>query len=140
MNERKKLKYILYGIKRYSLYALIAAAALSVIASVYSLIKHSPVMKNIYTSFYYFGAFSLIFAVPQLYKRNEDPKLRRVRASNPIDGANIFKNPYVEEAMLESFEEFKGEGFWTGIFIVVFCLVLFLLGFLLESIYFYLGG
>jgi hypothetical protein len=42
--------------------------------------------------------------------------------------------------MLESFEEFKGDGFWFGIFIIAFSIFLFLYGVILESIYFYIRG
>lgn len=138
MDKREKRRNILRGAKYTLIVSLIGALILAVLSLIYSFIKPSPVIKNIYTAFYYFGAFVLLIAVPQLYKRDEDPKTRRVRRLSPLYGFyDIFKNEYTEKAMLESFEEFRGEGFWNGIFIVQFSITLLFLGFLLENIYWY---
>jgi hypothetical protein len=137
MNKRSKRSFILLGAKRALLFSMGAAGVLSIIVVIYSLIKSSPIMRNVYTSLYYLGAFSLIFSVPQLYKRNEDASLRKVRATN------IFKpnrNPYEEQAMMESFEEFRGDGFWTGMFIVLFSILLFSYAIVLEKIHIAIGG
>ncbi|MDF2674894.1 MAG: hypothetical protein K0R09_3162, partial [Clostridiales bacterium] len=80
-------------------------------------------------------------SVPQLYKRNEDPSITKIRRQSPLHGfQSRFSNPYEDKAMLESFEEFKGDGFWFGIFIIAFSIFLFLYGVILESIYFYIRG
>jgi hypothetical protein len=51
-----------------------------------------------------------------------------------------FANPYTEKVMEESAEEFKGEGFWFGILIIMFSLFLFLYGIIMENIHFYIRG
>lgn len=130
MNEGSKREFVFSGVKKAFLYSLIAAGVLTVAAIIYSLVKTSNMATNIYLSYYYFGAFALIFAIPQFYKRNEEPRLRKVRTVNPFK----FNNPYEEKAKLESFKEFKGEGFWVGMFIVLFSIFLFLYAVILESI------
>lgn len=130
-------KVILRGFIASFLYSLAAALLILVIALVYSIIKKSSVIKNAYTAYYYFGAFVLLFSIPLLYKRNEDPKLRRVRSQGFLFGlGNVFRNPYAEKAMLESFEEFRGEGFWPGIFVIFFSIMMFAYAIILENIYF----
>lgn len=137
MKENKK-KAILHGFKKSFLYSLAAALLLFIIALVYSIIRKLPIIKSAFTAYYYFGAFALIFSIPLLYKRNEDPKLRKVRRQGFLFGLDsVFYNPYADKAMLESFEEFKGEGFWPGIFLIFFSVMLFLYAFILENIYFY---
>lgn len=137
MNNGEKRKAIILGLRNSFLYSLGAALLLFVITLVYSIVRKSMVIKNTYTAYYYFGAFVLIFSIPLLYKRNEDPKLRRVRSQGFLFGlGNVFRNPYAEKAMLESFEEFKGEGFWPGIFVVFFSIMMFIYAIILENIYF----
>lgn len=137
MNEGSKRRYFLDRTKKSFLYSVIAAAVMGVISIIYSLVKSSSILENMYLSWYYFGGLSLIFAVPQLYKRGEDSKLRRIRTTDLLR-TNI--NPYEEQARLESHEEFKGEGFWSGMFFVLFSLLLFLYAFILENIYFMTRG
>lgn len=138
MDKREKRKHILKGFRFVLKATLIAAAVLALIAVIYSFIRHTPIVKNIYTTYYYVGAFSLILAVPQLYKRNEDPQNRKIRRLSPLYGFyDMFENKYASEAMDESFKEFRGEGFWSGIYIVMFSLILFLIAFLLENMYWY---
>lgn len=141
MEPGKKRRYILNGIKKSFVNSIIAAGILGIIALVYSLLASKYVFKSIAYAYYYFGAFCLILAVPQLYKRNEDSKLRKIRMQNPLFGfRGAVENPYEEKAMMESFEEFKGDEFWFGIFIIVFSLFLFLYGVIMENIYFYIRG
>lgn len=141
MEAGKRRRYILGGIKKSLIYSLIAAGILGLIAALYALFANKYLFKSIAYAYYYFGAFCLIFSVPQLYKRNEDPKLRKVRRQTPLFGfKSRFSNPYEDQAMQESFEEFKGEGFWFGIFIVVFSLFLFFYGIIMENIHFYIRG
>lgn len=141
MDKGKKRGFILFGLKKSLLYSLIAAVILGILALIYSVLWSKPILRSIAYGFYYGGAFALIFAVPQLYKRNEDSSIRKIRSESPLHGfQNIFKNPYAEKAMLESFEEFRGEGFWLGIFIVIFSLLMFFYGFLIENLYYYLRG
>lgn len=137
MNEGSKRRYFLNRTKKSFLYSVFAAAVLSIVSIIYSLVKSSSILESMYLSWYYFGAFSLIFAVPQLYKRNEDSKLRKIRTTDPFK-TNI--NPYEEQARLESHEEFKGDGFWSGMFFILFSLLLFLYAFILENIYYMTRG
>lgn len=140
MDKRVKRKHIFKGLKFTVTATLIIAVILAVMSVIYSFVKHTPIVKNIYTTFYYFGAFSLLVAVPQLYKRNEDPQNRKIRRLSPLYGFyDMFENRYVEQAMIESFEEFRGEGFWNGIFVVLFSVILFILAFFLENIYWYVS-
>lgn len=116
--------------------ALITAVVLAVITLIYSLFKSSNVLKNIYMVYFYFGAFSMIVAVPQFYKRNEDAKLRRIRRQSPLYGFyDVQENPYTNEAMEEAFEEFREDGFYTGLSILLFSLTILVLGFIFERIY-----
>lgn len=142
MDKRKKLQYIKNGIKHSFMYSIIGSGVLTIIALIYSLVKHAYILKSIYMAFYYGGGFILIFAVPLLLKRNEDPNLRKIRRASPLYGFYDMFNPYLDEAMAESCEEFKADGFWLGIFIVFVSLLLFLYAFILESIFFsiYIGG
>jgi hypothetical protein len=141
MDKENKKKFILYGLRKSLVFSLIAAVILGILALIYSLVWAKPVLKSIAYGFYYGGAFALIFSIPLLYKRNEDPKIRKVRSESTLPGyGNLFKNPYTEKAMLESFKEFRGEGFWSGIFIVVFSLLLFFYGFIMENIYYGFRG
>lgn len=139
MNKDNK-KYILYGIKQSVKFSFIAAAILTAVGFIVALIKSSSKLESIYMSYYYFGGFSLIFAIPLLNKRDEDPKVRKTRHSNFLYGFGAFQNPYADEEMTKSFEEFRGEGFWNGIDVVIFALLLFLYGFILETITFYIRG
>lgn len=78
----------------------------------------------------------MILAVPQFYKRNEDAKLRRIRRQSPLYGFyDIKENPYVEEAMEEAFEEFREDGFYTGIAIIIYSILILLVAFLMEKVY-----
>lgn len=136
MDKRLKRKRILKELKFTAFATLIAAAVLAIMSVIYSLVRHASIIKSIYTTFYYFGAFSLLVAVPQLYKRNEDSNNRKIRRLSPLYGFyDMFQSKYAEQAMTESFEEFRGEGFWNGIYVVVFSMILFILAFLLENIY-----
>lgn len=139
MNKDNK-KYILYGIKQSIKFSFIAAAVLTAVGFIIALIKSSSKLESIYMSYYYFGGFSLIFAIPLLNKRDEDPKVRKTRHASFLYGFGAFQNPYADEEMTKSFEEFRGEGFWSGIDIVIFALLLFLYGFILESINIYIRG
>lgn len=133
-----KKEAILHGFKRTFFYSIAAALLLFIMALVYSIIRKLPIIKNTFTAYYYFGAFTLIFSIPLLYKRNEDPKLRKVRRQGFLFSLeNVFSNPYSEKEMLKSFEEFKGEGFWPGLFLIFFSIMLFLYAFILENIYYY---
>lgn len=141
MEAGKKRRYIFAGMKKSLINSLIAAGILGVIAALYALIAKKYLFASIAYAYYYFGAFCLILAVPQLYKRNEDSKLRKIRRQNPLFGFKVGgDNPYEDKAMMESFEEFKGDGFWFGIFIVVFSIFLFIFGIIMENIHFYIRG
>lgn len=141
MDTRKKTRSILNGIKRSLFYSLIAAGILAIIGALYAFFTNKYLFQSIAYAYYYFGAFALILSVPQLYKRNEDSNISRIRRQNPLFGfQHRFSNPYTEKVMEESAEEFKGEGFWFGIFIIMFSLFLFLYGIIMESIYFYIRG
>ncbi|EYE89856.1 hypothetical protein Q428_00150 [Fervidicella metallireducens AeB] len=139
MDKRLKRKHLVKGIK-FSFYSSLGALILiSIIALVYSLIKSTPIVRNIYISLYYFGGFALMTAVPFLYKRNEDSKIRKIRRLSPLYGFyDMFENPYTDKAMMESFEEFKGDGFTMGMLIILFCVLVMLYGFIIENIYFIL--
>lgn len=137
MDNREKRRVIFKGLRNSFFYSLGVALLLFILTLVYSIIKKSVIIKNTYTVYYYFGAFVLLFSIPLLYKRNEDPKLRRVRSQGFLFGlGNVFRNPYAEKAMLESFEEFRGEGFWPGIFVLFFSIMMFAYAIILENIYF----
>ncbi len=141
METENKKKAILDGIKKSLLYSLVAAAILGVIGIIYSFFANKYVFKSIAYAYYYFGAFASIFAVPQLWKRNEDSKLVKIRRQNPLFGFQTrFRNPYEERAAEESAKESKGEGFWFGISIIVFSVCLFIYGIIMESIYFNIWG
>lgn len=116
--------------------AVITALVLALFTLIYSLLKSTNIIKNIYTVYFYFGAFSMIVAVPQFYKRNEDAKLRRIRRQSPLYGFyDVQENPYTNEAMEEAFEEFREDGFYTGLAILIFSMTILVLGFILERIY-----
>lgn len=138
--EKKKLKrlYILKGIKNVLICDGIAIVLLVLIAIIYSLFKHTYIMRSIYMSFYYGGAAALLIGIPQFYKRNEDTKIRKLRRHNPMFGFYDWfgQNSYEDQAMEESFEQFKGEGFWLGMMIVFFSLILFAIAVTLENIFF----
>lgn len=140
MNKDNK-KYILYGIKQSVKFSFIAVAILTAVGLIIALIRSSSKLESIYMSYYYFGGFSLIFAIPLLNKRDEDPKITKTRHMSHFYGFfEEFQNPYANEEMMKSFEEFRGEGFWSGIDVVIFALFLFLYGFILESITIYIRG
>lgn len=137
--DKKKLKrlYIIKGMKNALICDCIAVVVLIIIASIYSVIKHASFARSVYMSFYYGGAAALLIAVPQFYKRNEKPELRKIRKRSPLFGfADWFSNPTADAAMMESFKEFQGDGFWLGMMVVVFSLVLFALAVILENIFF----
>lgn len=116
--------------------AIITAIVLAAITLIFSLFKSSNFLKNMYMVYFYFGAFSMIVAVPQFYKRNEDAKLRRIRRQSPLFGFyDVQENPYTNEAMEEAFEEFREDGFYTGLSILLFSLTILILGFIFERIY-----
>lgn len=141
MDKRKKIQYIKRGVKDSFLYSLIAAAALLVIAAIVALIKHISLLQCIFMAFYYGGGFLMIFAVPLLLKRNEDPKLRKVKRLSPLYGFyDMFDNPYLDKEMEESYEEFKSDGFYLGMFIVLTSVLLFLYAGVLEKLYYLIGG
>lgn len=141
MDKRKKIQYIKRGVKHSLLYSLIAAAALSVIAVIVSLIKHVSLLQCIFMAFYYGGGFLLIFSVPLLLKRNEDPKYRKVKRLTPLYGFyDMFENPYLDKEMEESYEEFKSDGFYLGMFVVLTSIFLFLYAGLLEKLFYFIGG
>ena len=141
MDKQKKIQYIKRGAKDSFLYSLIAAAALLVIAAIVALIKHISLLQCIFMAFYYGGGFLMIFAVPLLLKRDEDPKLRKVKRLSPLYGFyDMFDNPYLDKEMEESYEEFKSDGFYLGMFIVLTSLFLFLYAGLLEKLYYLIGG
>ncbi|WDC85047.1 hypothetical protein PL321_05865 [Caloramator sp. mosi_1] len=120
---KKRIKFILKA-------SFATAVILSLISSLYALISHKDIFKNIYTTLYYFGGFSMILAVPQLYKRNEEGKLRKIRRKSPLYGFyDIKENPYTEEAMEEAFEEFREDGFYTGISIFLYSGIILLIAF-----------
>lgn len=140
-NKENNKKKILNDIKKSFFYSLIAAGVLGIIAAIYSFFAHKYVFNSIAYAYYYTGAISSIVAVPQLYKRNENSKLRKIRRMSPIYGfTSRFSNPYEDKAMMESYEENKGYGFWFGISIIIFALCLFLYGIIMESIYFKIWG
>lgn len=141
MDAGKKRSFIFNGIKKSLFYSLIAAGILAIIGALYAFFTNKYLFQSIAYAYYYFGAFALILAVPQLYKRNEDSNITKIRRQNPLFGfQHKFSNPYAEKAIEESADEFKGEGFWFGIFIIMFSLSLFLYGIIMESIYFYIRG
>ncbi|CCJ34499.1 hypothetical protein [Caloramator australicus] len=130
-------KYILKGIKESLIYSLITAVFVSLIATIFSLIKGINPLKSIYISLYAVGIFASIFSIPQLFKRDEDPKIALYRRKNPLFGFyNLFYNPYAERAELESIEEFKGEGFWRGIFIILYSITILIIAAIIERIYY----
>lgn len=134
----KKRTYILKGVKKSLIYSLIAAGILGAIAALYALFAGKYLFKSIAYAYYYFGAFCLIFSIPQLYKRNEDPKVKKIRKENLLYGfRGRISNPYEEKAVRESEGESKNGGFWFGIFIIIFSFCLFFYGVIMESIYFY---
>jgi hypothetical protein len=141
--EKKKLKgiYILKGIKNALICDGIAVIFLIIIAFIYALLKNTSIIKSIYMSFYYGGAVALLIAVPQFYKKNEDPKLRKIRRLNPMYGFYDWfgGSESADSAMLESFEEFKGDGFWLGIMITIFGVTLLALAVILENMFFTLA-
>jgi hypothetical protein len=139
MDKREKRRKIIIDLKVSVILSLIAFVVIFIIVFIYSKLKGIPLLQNANMFYYGFGALALAVAVPQLWKRNEDSKIRKARRLNPLYGFNDwFQSPYEEKAMLESFEEHKGEGFWTGILIIIFALMLFLYGFIFEKIY-YMG-
>lgn len=130
-------KYVLKGLKQSTIYSLITVGVVSLIAALFSFIKGTNTLKSIYISLYAVGIFASIFSIPQLFKRDEDPKIAMYRRKNPLFGFhNLFYNPYAERAELESIEEFKGEGFWNGIFIILYSIIILLIAALIERIYY----
>lgn len=137
MEKETKGKYILNGLKLSFIFSLVALVVILIIVFIYSRTKGIPFLQHANMFFYGIGTLALTLAVPQLYKKDEDPRLRKIRRMSPIYGfASWFQSPYEEKAMLESFEENRGEGFWAGMFIVAFALFLYLYGFLLERLYY----
>jgi hypothetical protein len=137
MNKDAKGKYILNGLKFSLISSLVALVIILIIVFIYSTTKGIPFLKHANMFFYGIGTLALTLAVPQLYKKDEDPKLRRIRRMSPLFGfSSWFQSPYEEKAMIESFEENRGEGFWAGLFIVVFALFLYLYGFILERLFY----
>lgn len=141
MEKENKRKDILDGIKKSLIYSLVAAAALGIIAAIYAFFAHKYLFKSIAYAYYYFGAVVSIFAVPQLWRRNEDSKLVKIRRQNPLFGfQSRFRNPYEEKAAEERAKEASSGGFWFGVFIIVFSICLFIYGVIMESIYFNIWG
>ncbi|MCX7695694.1 MAG: hypothetical protein N2Z71_08315 [Caloramator sp.] len=136
MDKKQKMFLIKKRIKFVLKAAFITIIVLSIISFIYSLIRHRDIFKNIYTTLYYFGGFSMILAIPQLYKRNEEGKIRKIRRQSPLYGFYDMKeNPYTEEAMEEAFEEFREDGFYTGISIFLYSGIILIIAFLLEKAY-----
>ncbi|KRQ86313.1 hypothetical protein ABG79_01825 [Caloramator mitchellensis] len=136
MKEQKK-KYIINGFKKSIIYALITCFALSVIAALIAFAKKGDMLKYIFYTLYGFGIFASILSVPQLFKKDEDPKIAMLRRKSPLYGFyNLFSNPYAEAAEAESLEEFQGEGFWNGLFIVLYSIIILSIGMLIERIYY----
>ncbi|SHE57282.1 MULTISPECIES: hypothetical protein [Caloramator] len=136
MDKKQKIFLIKKRVKFVLIASFISIVVLSAISIIYALIRNKDIFKNIYTTLYYFGGFSMILAIPQLYKRNEDAKLRRIRRQSPLYGFYDMKeNPYTEEAMEEAFEEFREDGFYTGISIFLYSGIILLIAFLLEKVY-----
>jgi hypothetical protein len=141
MDDKQKKKnkgiYILRGIRNALICDGVAIIFLIVIASVYALIKNTSIIKSIYMSFYYGGAVALLLAVPQFYKRNHNTKLQKSRRLNPMFGFySWFSSGSSDSEVMEGFEEFKGDGFWLGIMITFFGLVLLALAVILENLFF----
>jgi hypothetical protein len=142
MDDKKKKKvkgiYILMGIRNALICDGIAVIFLIILAFVYALIKNASVIRSIYMSFYYGGAVALLIAAPQFYKRNEDPKLRKVKKHNPINSFYDWfgGNDSTDEETQEGFQIFKGDGFWLGIMITVFGVTLLALAVILERMFF----
>jgi hypothetical protein len=139
--QKKKTKtkgiYILRGIRNALICDGVAIVFLIVVASVYALIKNASIIKSIYMSFYYGGAVALLLAVPQFYKRNQNSKLQKSRRLNPMFGFyGWFSSGSGESDIMEGFEEFKGDGFWLGMMITLFGIVLLVLAVILENIFF----
>lgn len=141
MDIRKKRMMVLQGIKRSLFYSVIAAGILAIIGALYAFFTNKYLFLSIAYAYYYFGAFALILSVPQLYKRNENSNITKIRRQNPLFSfQHRFPNPYAEKAMEESHDEFKAEGFWFGILIITFSLFLFFYGFIMENIHYYIRG
>lgn len=141
MADRKKRKekmlYILKGIKNALICDVIAIVILTVIGSISALIRHTYIMRSVYMAYYFGGAFVLLIGVPQFYKRKEDPYLRRIRRLNPLYGFyDWFGTPTADKAMMEHFEEFKGDGFWLGLMMTLAGTVLLACGVFVENIFF----
>jgi len=130
-------RFILQGIKKSFIYSLVSLVLILVVSLIFSFIKGTSFLKLSYTLLYALGAFSSIFSVSYFFKKDEDPKIALYRRKNPLFGFySIFDNPYAERAELESIEEFKGEGFWIGVFIVLYSILILIFAVLVEKIYY----
>lgn len=131
------IKWIMSSLLRSLKYSLVLALVLGIIGGIIAIVRGNPFITGVYLTYYIAGVLALVVSIPQLYKRDEDSKVRRVRLLSPLYGFNnVFNNPYAESEMIKSFDEFRGEGFWTGINIVVYALSLWFYGFIVENIYF----
>lgn len=138
MEKVSKKRYILLELKYSILFSFGAGGLLSVLGLITAFFRNKPIVESIYMALYYGGAFVLLISVPQLLKRNEDIRIRKTRRLSPLYGFYdvLFENPYTDNEMMKSFEEFKEDGFWAGITLIVLALMLFIFAFIIEQIYF----
>lgn len=137
--EKSKLKrkFILDGLKNALICDVIALIILAIVGVLFALVRHASIMKTIYMTYYFGGAFIVMISVPQFYKRNESGKLRGIRLSNPMFGFyDWFGSSHTDENMMESFEQFKGDGFWLGMMLITIGVVLFAAAVILENMFF----
>jgi uncharacterized membrane protein len=137
--EKRKLKkqFILNGLRNALICGGIAIVLLTMFGTILAFIRHSSIPQTIYMTYYFGGAFIVMISVPQFYKRNESGKLRGIRLSNPMFGFyDWFGSSQVDDNMIESFEQFKGDGFWLGMMLITVGLMLFIAGVTMENIFF----
>lgn len=133
-----KMKYFLRGLRNILICDAIAALGLSVIAVLVALIRHTSIIESIYRLLYVGGSFVLLVSIPQFYKRSERNRVKDGKFNNPMFGFYDWfgGNDFDDKTIEESYEKFKGEGFWLGLMIVAGGTILILLAMVLEMMFF----
>lgn len=130
-------RHILKGLRNVFIVDVILLVALFIVAVVVALTTGNSIGKCMYLACYYSAIFILLVSIPQFYKRNEASKHRKIRQMDTMFGFyGWFGNKYNDDIMSESFEDFKGDGFWMGIMLVTVGTVLLAVGVILENIFF----
>lgn len=137
ISNKVRNHFLIAGIKNTLICDCIGFLGLAVIGTLLALIKHSSIIKSIYLTLYFGGAFVLILSVPQFYKRNRRGKSKSMPTGGIMFGFyGWFGGESHDESLNGGYEQLANDGFWLGIMLFLGGLVLLLAGVVLENIYF----